>query len=122
MLKTAVILLTVFVGAWSVVQAEDTGGTLIGSYAVEQNLGGSDVDEMWVASWECYRETYTVTVGAELSAVGISYEKAKRDLEMDDDYARLIKIGYEYRKPTDINIGQLHAKCLNDAHKKITTQ
>lgn len=122
-MRKVLIGLVAAVSVLGAAQAETkTGNLTIGDYAAEQNLAGSDVDEMWISAWRCYSDTRTVMSGAELKAAGVFFEDARRDLEMDEEYARLVKIGYMYEKPTDINIGDFHATCLNEAHRKITTK
>lgn len=123
-MKRRMVIVAIGLGlAWGAAQAERSPGwEVIKEYASTQNLEGASVDKMWIAAWDCYSEIQVVMAGAELKALGVPFNKAKADLEMDDDYAVLAEKGYQYQKPTDINIGSAFAQCLNDAHKQITSK
>lgn len=93
---------------WGGAQAESevsTGSSLIIEYMKENDLKGSDVDEMWIAAWRCYGDNYGVMMGAELKELGVPLEKAKQDLNMGEKKTQLTEEGYKYKKPMDIEIG-----------------
>lgn len=93
---------------WGGAQAESdvsTGSSLIIEYVKENDLKGSDVDEMWIAAWRCYGDNYDVMAGAELKELGVPLEADRRSLNMDEKGARLTEEGYKYKKPMDIEIG-----------------
>ncbi|HJH23316.1 MAG TPA: hypothetical protein K8U84_02040 [Paenalcaligenes hominis] len=93
---------------WGGAQAESevsTGSSLIIEYMKENDLKGSDVDEMWIAAWRCYGDNYDVMMGAELKELGVPLEKAKQDLNMGEKKTQLTEEGYKYKKPMDIEIG-----------------
>jgi len=76
---------------WGGAQAESevsTGSSLIIEYVKENDLKGSDVDEMWITAWRCYGDNYDVMAGAELKELGVPLEADRRSLNMDEKGAR----------------------------------